>query len=157
MSLIIANAIWPAIYLVAQSASLWPVVLSIIIEYFVLRYISTLSWHKALLYVVAVNGFSALIGALPLVILDLGKDFLLGTLSEWLFGFRPGTFSVASWTATTLLASLISTSFEYLLLKPVLKVPFKFRHPWLIWWIANLLTAAIATIVLQCFPMDLDG
>lgn len=152
MSPVLANAIWPAIYLVAQVATLWPIVLSIIIEYLVLRYISTLLWHKVLLYVVAANVFSALVGVIPLVFLDLGKEFLLGTLSEWLFGVRLGTFSVTSWIATTLLASLISASLEYLLLKPVLKTPFRFRRSWLVWWAANLLTAAIATIAAFCWP-----
>jgi integral membrane sensor domain MASE1 len=59
---VLADVVWPALYIMARSYTWWGIALGLVIEYFVLRLLSKATWQKMLIVVLAANALTSVIG-----------------------------------------------------------------------------------------------
>jgi len=128
-----ADGVWPSIIVAESIYSLIPIIIGLIIEWVILRYAFNLSWKKAAWVDVAMNAASAAIG------------FVFIPLAGMVVGFGISyKFNIVVWY---LIAILMSTAIEALVIKWLFKIPLHYRQL-LILFGANGLSAGIAFVSL---------
>ena len=136
-----ADVIWPALIMETRLVSAWVIALGLIIEWPVIRYLTRRAWWKSLGITVVINAVSTVAG---LLLIPLGG--LVWEVGPDLFMYRVlgiGTFNPVTWTATVVIAAVISTSMESL----VLRWPFGHyigRRGFGVLTLANLASTAMA-------------
>jgi hypothetical protein len=153
MTPVLADVVWPALYIIARSYTWWGISLGLVIEYVTLRAIANVSWRKAVLAVLAVNAVTALAGYFAIPLLTFAWEYVLEyTIYQFL---HLGTFNPIGWCSTILVMGAITGFPEYLLLRFAFRTEFKRRWPSLWWWFANCLSVLVAFISVVIWPVNL--
>jgi len=150
--MIIGNVIWPAVYLSQRYYTWWAIALGLLIEIFVLYWLTRKSLPKCLWVAFTANAISAAIGYFVFIWIGLAWEFII---EYTIYQIIPvGTFNPFGWFATTLLAAFLSSTIELAVIKYLFKIPISKRFYW-IFFTANLITAGIAVITLFTNPIEL--
>ena len=138
---ILANVVWPALYLLGRLLSFWVIALGLLIEFLFVRWLTRLDWKRAIWADVAMNLVSALLGIIliPVAGLILVLPF-------------PATFGLASWVATFCVAVLINTSVESFVLLKGFKQSIRRKEFWLL-CLANALSVGVAFGSFWLYPI----
>jgi hypothetical protein len=149
---ILADVVWPALYLHDRLYSWWGVGLGIVIEFFFIRWLTGLPAWPALRVTLVVNAISSVIGYFAYIWLDLVREFALTYLV-----FQPfdlGTFSWIGWGSACVYAALINAAIEC----AAMRIIFRIRITrWFFFWdtVANFLSVAVAFASLFVSPVNL--
>jgi hypothetical protein len=150
--MIIANVVWPALYLSQRYYTWWAIVLGLLIETAVLYRLTRKPVLKCFVIAFTANATSAAIGYFTFIWVGFAWEYLI---SYTLYMIIPiGTFNPFGWLATTILAALFSCTIEWSIIKYVFKTPTTKRFFW-IFFSANLITAGIALVTLFTNPIEL--
>jgi len=146
---LIADLIWPALFLEQRLFSFWPIVLGLVVEFFFVRHLTNLSLWRCLLADVTMNAVSALLGAVFIPLAGIAWEIFPGLILSQVFHL--GTFNPGTWAATFLFSVLVSAVLESL----VLYYGFKqqpFRR--IFWWMcaANSCSVGLAFVSLFAYP-----
>ena len=135
---LLADVVWPALYLVDRMAAIEVILLGLVVEAFVFRRMLNLTWRRSLLMTLAINSVSALVGWGFIV--DWGWHWGIAT-HERDMSFNWGSFNPMSWTETCCCAWLVTSLIECL---PLYLIAGNQKR--LLWslLIANFLSVAIA-------------
>jgi hypothetical protein len=144
MTSILADIIWPALFLEDRLLSIWIIALGLIVEYFFVWRITSLGPLKSILADVVMNGASTLLG----IILIPLFGFVVAIFPGELFG----TFSPITWGATFIVTVFLNTAIESFVLWKIFKQAFGKKQ---FWWLAlaNALSVGIAFGSFLLFPM----
>ena len=123
-----ANVTWPSLLYDNRAHAWWMIIICIAIEFLVLRRSLKTTPVRALGIIVAINVFSAIIGAIPFIPWENDFPFdhavrlapLVWAGLSWASNVDQvlglGTFNCVSWVITILFATILSTLLEGLLL-----------------------------------------
>jgi hypothetical protein len=141
MTLIFADVIWPAMFLEQRLFSWWAIGLGLVVEFFFVRWLTTLSLPMSIVADLSMNAASALLGILLIPLAGIAWEFFPGMILYKVFDV--GTFNPGTWAATFLFAVFINAALESLVLR------FAFRQKVdkrVFWWlcVANSLSVALA-------------
>jgi hypothetical protein len=145
-----ADVVWPALFMEMRLLSVWVVVLGLAIEP-VIRYLTRRPWWTSLGITVAINAISTLVGVLLIPLAGIVWEVGPGLLMYRALGV--GTFNPVTWTATVVLAALISASVEAL----ALRWPFRHRigrRGFGVLTLANLASTVVAAASLAIWPAE---
>jgi hypothetical protein len=146
----LANVTWPSLVLYEREHAWWIIIAVIAVEFWLLRRTLNTTPKRGFGIIVAINSFSALMGAI--IKFPLGGDWGSAPPLVWIglyWAFRvDGTFSVGSWGIAVLCAALLSTIFEGLLLFTVF---YRATTTRCLFWlpIANLASAELTFLSVQ--------
>jgi hypothetical protein len=143
---IIANAIWPALFLEKHLVAQWPILIGLAIEYLFVRKLTTLSPLQTLWADIAMNGASALVGIFLIPLAGLVWEVFPGLILY--FFFHLGTFNPGTWIATFVMAVAINAFVERFVLQRFFKQKQLGMQAFWILCIANALTVAVAFVSL---------
>jgi hypothetical protein len=143
---IIANAIWPALFLEKHLVAQWPILIGLAIEYLFVRKLTTLSPLQTLWADIAMNGASALVGIFLIPLAGLVWEVFPGLILY--FFFHLGTFNPGTWIATFVMAVAINAFVEWFVLQRFFKQKQLGMQAFWILCIANALTVAVAFVSL---------
>lgn len=139
---IIANVVWPALYAEEKVSSIPIIALSLVIEFFFFRQLFGLNLQKAVLYTLAANVASGLIGYIGRPLSGLLYEITIGMIVMWVFDW--GTFNPVTWISVPILGGALNTFIELLTIKLIWKEKMTKRNfCWI--WLANIITISIAT------------
>ena len=141
MTLIIADIVWPALVVEQRLFSWWAIGSGLLVEFFFVRWLTTLDVKMSAVADLTMNGASALLGILLLPLAGLAWEVFPGIVLSTAFNI--GTFNPGTWTATFLLAVFINAALETFVLRRVFKQQTGKR---VFWWlcVANSLSVSIA-------------
>ncbi len=146
--LILADVVWPALYLEQRLLSVWAIGLGLVIEFFVLRRFTNLSTRMCLVADVAMNAVSALLGCVLLPSAGFMWEIYPGQVVNRMLHI--GTFNPIAWAATVIMAILINTALESAVLRWAFRQRFGIRGlSWL--GAANSLSVGVAFLSLELF------
>ena len=148
-TLILADMVWPALFMEDRLMSLWVILLGLAVELAVIIYAMKVSWKWAIFLDLVMNGTSAFFGIFLIPYAGLAWEYGPGTLMYRLFGV--GTFNPLTWLATFIGIVLINTLIEWPIARFLFKVP-KERRPFLWVAVANVLSVAIALVSVFIVP-----
>jgi hypothetical protein len=149
MQAILADLVWPALFLEARILSWWAIGLGLLVELFFLRWLTGFSWAKSLVADIAMNAASSLLGILLIPLAGIAWEFFPGILLYKLLNI--GTFNPATWVATFLFAVFINSAVETLVLRYAYKQgPFKRFFWWLA--LANAISVGLAFASVFRYP-----
>ncbi len=146
-----ADVVWPALFMETRLLSVWVVVLGLAIEWPVIRYLTQRPSWTSLGITVVVNAVSTLVGVLLIPLTGIVWEVGPGLLMYRALGV--GTFNPVTWTATVVLAALISASVEAL----ALRWPFRHRigrRGFGVLMLANLASTVVAAASLAIWPAE---
>jgi hypothetical protein len=143
---ILANAIWPALFLEKHLIAPWPILIGLTIEYGFIRKLTMLTPLQALWADIAMNGASALLGILLIPLAGILWEFFPGLVLD--FFFHSGTFNPGTWIATFFMSVAINAIVEWFVLKRFFKQNQLGLLAFWILYIANFLTVAVAFVSL---------
>lgn len=103
---VLADVVWPALYLVDRLAAWWSIGIGLVVESLVLNRCLGLSHVRSGVVTAAMNGLSALVGWLLLA----WWGWYWAEATDHQLG---GTFNPTTWAATCVLACLLSTLLEW--------------------------------------------
>lgn len=141
MTIILANLVWPALFLQNGLLSVRPILIGSLVEYLFIRQLTKFSIWKAILAVLTANGASTLLGFILIPLAGLVWELFPGIL---LYQFlNLGTFNPITWGATLLIAAAINALLETYVLAVIFKNPIGKRG---FWWLfaANMVSVGIA-------------
>jgi hypothetical protein len=147
---VIADMVWPALYLETRLFTWWTIGLGLLIEFFFVRWLFALPIRKAAVATVVANAVSALAGVPLIPLVGIIWEFFPGML--YMGPLHWGTFNPITWAATFLIGCLVTTAIEAL----VYRYGFKFRvgRREFIWLTAaNSLSVGLAFASLFVFPV----
>jgi hypothetical protein len=150
---ILADVVWPALYIMARSYTWWGIALGLVIEYFVLRLLSRATWQKTLIVVLAANAVTSVIGYFAMPLLTFGWEFVLESTVYQVI--KLGTFNPFGWLATVVVMGAITAFPEYIFIKKIMNVEFTRKKPWLWWWLANCASVFVAFVTVVIWPVQL--
>jgi hypothetical protein len=151
MSPLIANVVWPALYAEAKINSLPIIALSLVIEFFFLRHLFNLTNKNALLYNLAANIASGLLGLLGRPLSGILYEVTIGMLLMWLFDW--GTFNPVTWVSVPTFGGALNAIIELFTIRIIWKHKITKRNFYWIWF-ANIITISIATAWVAIFPSN---
>lgn len=150
--MILANMVWPALYLSQRYYTWWAIAIGLLIETGVLCWLTRKSPARCFFIAFIANTISAGVGYFAFIWIGLAWEFLV---SYTIYLLIPvGTFNPFGWFATTALAALFSSTIEWGVIKYIFKTPTDRRFYW-IFFLANLVTAGIALVSLFTSPIQL--
>jgi hypothetical protein len=151
MSLVIANVVWPALYAEAKVSSLPIIALSLAIEFFFFRRLFNLSSKKALLYDLAANLSSGLVGLIGRPLSGILYELTIGMLVMWIFDW--GTFNPVTWVSVPIFGGALNAIIELFTIRIIWK--HKITKKNFFWvWLANIITISIATAWVVMHPTN---
>ncbi|MCX7342819.1 MAG: hypothetical protein NT128_01560 [Proteobacteria bacterium] len=144
---LMANIIWPGVYLHSYLFSLYSIVPALIIEWVAIKWIFDFTQQRALVIAIIINAVSAAIGYfiyLPLsFVYELGLSFTIHTL------LRDGTFSHLGWVANYMFATIFTTLLEYCAARIIFKLKFPIKSKEFLWFlVANGVGVAISFVMM---------
>ena len=147
-----ADVVWPALYLETRLFSWWAIGLGLLVEFFFIWKVFSLTPKQALLADIAANTASALLGAVLIPLAGIVWEVFPGLAFYHLLNM--GTFNPITWGATFVFACLINALLESYVLKRFFKLPFtKKTFSWLA--LANAFSVGIAFGSLWWKPVQL--
>lgn len=151
MSLVIANVVWPALYAEAKVSSLPIVALSLVIEFFFFRRLFSLSVKNAVVYDLAANLASGLIGLIGRPLSGILYELTIGMLVMWLFDW--GTFNPVTWVSVPIFGGALNAFIELFAIRMIWKHKITKRNFYWV-WLANIITISIATAWVVMHPLE---
>jgi hypothetical protein len=148
----LADVVWPALYLAAKLYSLIPILAGLLFELLVLRYLFPMPWKKALLVDIVMNAASALVGYFVFPWVGLAWEFTGGEAIDRLLGW--GTFNPIGWATACAMAVFLSAGIEALVVRWIFRFAMTKRRFWAI-ALANLGSTAIAFVRMVRHPPNL--
>jgi hypothetical protein len=149
MNAIVADVVWPAMFLAGRLMALWAIGIGLVIELFFVRWLTGFSWTKSLLADVAMNAASSLVGLFLIPIGGLAWEFTAGLIMYKTLNI--GTFNPITWAATFLIAVFINSALETTVLCRAFK-----QKPFnrFFWWLslANALSVGVALASIFMYP-----
>ena len=149
MHLVIADVVWPALFLAGRMMAWWAIGLGLVVELFFVRFLTGFGWLKSALTDVAMNAASSLLGFILIPLGGIAWESSVGIALYKLFNI--GTFNPGTWAATFIFAVFINAVLE----ASVLRYGFK-QRPFkrLFWWLAlaNAISLGIAMVSLFKYP-----
>ena len=149
---ILANMVWPALYLMERYYSWWAIAAGLIIEYAVLRLISKSKPWTAVWAVLAANALTALVGYFTIPYLTLAWEYILSFTVYQLIDV--GTFNPFGWISSIIIMAAITAFPELLVIRKAFDIEMK-KEAWLYWWLANMASVALAFITVLIWPVEL--
>lgn len=145
----LADMIWPAAFLESRLLSAWVISAGLIVEYFFVWRVTPLGTWRSVVADVAMNAASTLLGVVLIPLAGIVWEIFPGLIVYEVFNL--GTFNPGTWAATFLMAVLINSGLELLVLR------FVFHQPpggGLFWWLclANALSVGIAMASFLVYP-----
>jgi hypothetical protein len=140
---ILADIVWPSLFLAMRIYSWWIIGAGLIIEYIFLIRLTRTTWLRAGLMTIVMNAISSCVGifGIPLsgILWELIASITILPLFDW------GTFNPISWIVSCTLAVLLNTVIETASLRLIFKMPWTIR---LFLWLAlaNLITVGMAFV-----------
>jgi hypothetical protein len=148
MPAVLANLIWPALFLVERMNAVVPILVGLVVEILFLRYATGLRGLSCVSAGVGMNVSSALLGVLLIPLAGLGWEVVSAVTIQPLF--KVGTFNPASWVATALLAAAANALVEGYTLRRFFGVLVDRRLK------AKLAAVNLVTVALGCLSLYLD-
>ena len=148
--IILANIVWPALYILARQFTWWAIALSLVIEFVALRVLATGSWRRVFAAVVVGNFATAVLGYLTLPWITMAWEYALHLTVYQLI--EVGAFNPFAWVASIVIISAFSAFGELLVISRVFKMTLR-RKGWIYWWLANAATVAVAFITTMIWPV----
>ena len=68
---LLADVVWPANIVGGRLATLWPIVVGLVVELFFVRWLTGFNWAKAILADVVMNAASTLVGGILIALAGL--------------------------------------------------------------------------------------
>ncbi len=141
MQAVVADLVWPALFLEGRLLSWWAIGLGLLGELFFVRWLTRFSWPKSLATDVTMNAASSLLGWALIPLAGIAWEIFPGIPLYRLLDI--GTFNPGTWAATFLAAVFINSGVE----TAVLCYGFK-QRPFtrFYWWLAlaNALSVGLA-------------
>jgi hypothetical protein len=150
MLTILADVVWPALFLEMRLLSWWVILLGLLVEWPFVRMLTQFPWKKAFIADAAMNAASTVLGILLLPLFGL---LIWEPIGEATFyhRFNVGTFNPVSWVAALLFAMVLSAGIESLTLRIAFKQRLGARgFLWLC--VANSISAGLAFWSVFRFP-----
>ena len=146
---IIANVVWPSLYLSVRMQSAWIIGAGLVIEFFFILWLTKASIPRACLMTLAMNVVSTVVGIFGIPLSGLAWEFIATATVKPVFGW--GTFNPVTWFASCVLAALLNAVIETGSLRLAFKTAWSKR---LFWWlvVANLVTVGIAMVSIMQHP-----
>ena len=138
---ILANIVWPALYLLGRLISFWVITSGLFIEFFFVWWLTRLDWKRVIWADVAMNLVSALLGLILIPVVGLIAVLPFSAI-----------FGLASWVATFCVAVLINASVESVVLLKGFKQSIGKREFWLL-CLANALSVGVAFGSFWLYPI----
>jgi hypothetical protein len=149
MHAILADLVWPALFLAGRLMAWWAIALGLLVELFFVRWLTGFSWAKSIVADITMNAASALLGVFLIPLAGVAWEFFPGSILYKVFNI--GTFNPGTWIATFLFAVFINSALE----TTVLRYGFK-QRPFkrFFWWLAlaNAISVGIAFGSLFKYP-----
>ena len=149
MSILLANLVWPSLLLVGRVFAVVPILAGLIIEFFYLRYATSLRGMRCVWADLSMNFVSALLGILLIPLSGLGWELIASVTIYPLFNM--GSFNPVTWIACVILGALGNAVVEGLVLKRGFGLSIGRRGFWLLAAV-NLVTVAIAYLSIVIDP-----
>jgi hypothetical protein len=149
MDTVVADMVWPALFLEQRLFSWWAIGLGLLVELFFVRWLTGLSWRMSAIADITMNAASSLLGVLLIPLAGIIWEFLPGLILY--HGFNIGTFNPFTWTGTLVFSAFINSGIETAVLRYVFKQK-QVKH--LFWWLAlaNALSVGLAFASLFRYP-----
>ena len=128
-----ADVVWPSLYIAAGMVSLKVIVLGLLIELVFVKIFTNINWLKASIITIIMNGVTCLLGVVLIPISGLFVELLPTKTFHW-----------THWFLDYLLAILINTIIEGLIIKLILKLKLKRIFIWL--FIANAISILVCIL-----------
>jgi len=129
-----ADVVWPSLYITSGMCSIKVIIVGIIIELFFVKYFTKTSWLKSSIVTLIMNAVSCLLGIILIPISGLFVEL-----------FSPyNTFHWTHWLMSYILAIVINTLIEGLIIKLALKLKIESIVLWL--FIANAISILICIL-----------
>ena len=141
-SLASANLVWPALYAEAKVSSLPIILLSLVLEFFVIRVLFHRSVKVSALMTVAANIVSGLAGLFLRPLSGIVWEVSLGELVQQMFDW--GTFNPIAWFFVPILGGGLNAFLELAVLGLIWKENFSLKNFFCLWAV-NCFTVGIAT------------
>ena len=112
--MLLADVVWPGLLLEMRLMAWWIIVIGLLVEWPFVRLVTDFSWTKAFFADVMMNTASTILGVFLLPIAGIAWE----VVSETTFHhhFSSDTFNLIRWSGTFLLAVVLSTTIELLVL-----------------------------------------
>jgi len=116
MLTLLADVVWPALFLEMRLLSWWVILLGLLVEWPFVRLLTHFPWTKAFIADAAMNGASTVLG---IFLRPIFRLFVWEPIGEATFyhRFNVGTFNPVSWAAAFLFAVLLSAVIDFLTLR----------------------------------------
>jgi len=149
-----ANVVWPALYLETRLFSWWAISIGLLIEFFFVRWLFSLSQKQAIIASVSANAVSAVAGIVLIPLAGIAWELFPGSIINRAFGW--GTFNPVTWVATFFLACLVTGIIEGAVYKKWFAPEFGFKSKAFLWLLgANSLSVGAAFASLWLRPVQL--
>ena len=149
MNAVLADVVWPALFLAGRMMAWWAIALGLLVELFFVRFLTGFTWLKSALVDIAMNAASTLLGLFLIPVAGIAWEFSVGRVLYKIFDI--GTFNPGTWLATFLFAVFINAALETAVLRYAFKQkPFKRFFWWLT--LANAISVGIAFASLFKYP-----
>jgi hypothetical protein len=109
------DVVWPALFLEQRLFSWWAIGLGLLIEFFFVRWLTTLNLRMCAVADLSMNAASAVLGMFLIPVAGLIWELFPGLLLYKIFNV--GTFNPVTWTFTFLAAVFINAMLEWLVLR----------------------------------------
>ena len=143
---LLADVVWPALYLADRILAFEVIVLGLCIEALLLRRAFQMTWKRAFVVTTVMNLVSSVVGAILLPV--WGWYWADATLKRDAY-FGWGTFNVLSWAETCCFAWLVTTIVEWL---PLRLMAGRQRHLLVVLLAANFLSVGLAYLSFNIVP-----
>jgi len=143
------NVVWPALYTETKVSSLPIISLSLVLEYLVIRQLFKSNIKESVLYTIAANVASGLIGLILRPLSGIAWELSLGILVMWMFDW--GTFNPVAWFFVPIVGGAVNAALELLTIKLIWKKKFTKKNFFSLWAI-NWITVGIATLWVVLYP-----
>lgn len=128
-----ADVVWPSLYIATGMVSLKVIIVGLLIELFFVKFFTDTSWLKSAIVTFTMNLVSTLLGIILIPISGLFAELLPFNTFHW-----------THWLLSYLLAIVINTLLEGLIIKLILKLKFKNIILWL--FAANAISILICVL-----------
>ena len=137
-----ANIVWPALVAETKVSSLQIIALSLLIEYWFFKWLFQIDTKQAILYTMAANISSGILGLFLRPLSGIAYELSLGMIVYWLFNW--GSFNPIAWFFVPITGGAINSVLELGTIRIIWKRKITKRNFYLTWMI-NAFTVAIAT------------
>lgn len=153
---ILANLMWPGLFVESGLISAWAVILGLLIEWPFVKWVSATGWSRSLGMTTAINAVSFVIGCLVNPIVSLFIIIPHDLLKE-LLG-KSETFGVSVWIFTYHGVVLATAGIEYVAFRFFYSEKYYQKHQldrptskkiWFGIWLANLASVAVAFLFIK--------